>query len=143
MTDFHSQDVQAVFSAYPAQYREPLLALRALIFAVAARTAGVGPVTETLKWGQPSYLTEVTNAGTTIRLDRLGEQQIAIFFHCQTLVIDQCRGMFPSLTYSKNRAIVLNPEAPLPLDDLAACIELALTYKLRKHDQTSRLPASI
>ena len=47
------------------------MALRGLVFDTAARTAGVGGLTEALKWGQPSYLTEQTGSGTTVRIDRL------------------------------------------------------------------------
>ncbi|MGI9414318.1 MAG: hypothetical protein ACR2PM_11650 [Hyphomicrobiales bacterium] len=50
-------DVRAVFDSYPKQTRDRLLALRGLILDTAARTEGVGALEETLKWGQPSYLT--------------------------------------------------------------------------------------
>ncbi|CDG17634.1 hypothetical protein [Xenorhabdus doucetiae] len=33
---------------------------------------------------------------------------------------------------SYNRAIVLEPKNNLPIDELSICIEMALTYKLRK-----------
>ncbi|MEB7885629.1 DUF1801 domain-containing protein [Serratia fonticola] len=132
MMDFQSNDVCVAFNSYPEQGRNMLLAIRELIFAVAAKTAGVGSITETLKWGQPSYLTLETGAGTTIRLDRFGDSHVAIFFHCQTTLIDTFRTLFPELTYSKNRAIVLDPQVALPRDELILCIEMALSYKLRK-----------
>ena len=47
-----------VFDTYPDEQRWPLLEIRALIFSVAGATDGVGPLVETLKWGQPRYLTE-------------------------------------------------------------------------------------
>ena len=71
MKSFADPAVAAVFEAYPAAMRRRLLALRALVFDVAAKTEGVGRLTETLKWGQPSYLTEQTKSGTTVRIDRL------------------------------------------------------------------------
>ena len=42
-------------------------ALRSLLVEVAEDLC-VGPLTETLKWGEPAYLTEVTKAGTTVRI---------------------------------------------------------------------------
>jgi len=65
---FANADVAAVFRAYPAPLRARLLALRRLIFDTAAETDGVGPLDETLKWGQPSYLTAASRSGTTIRI---------------------------------------------------------------------------
>ena len=47
------------------------MGLRQLIFATAAETDGVGKIEERLKWGQPSYLTESSGSGTTIRIDAL------------------------------------------------------------------------
>ncbi|MDE9480186.1 DUF1801 domain-containing protein, partial [Xenorhabdus bovienii] len=70
MKEFKDDEVYSVFNHYPEQYQKILLTLRTLIFDTASKTAGVGPITETLKWGQPSYLTLETGSGTTIRLDR-------------------------------------------------------------------------
>jgi hypothetical protein len=67
------------------RYSEPvklrLLQVRDLIFAVAAETEGVGPLTETLKWGEPAYLTEASRSGTTIRLgvSKSAPDQCAVF----------------------------------------------------------------
>ncbi|KMW74681.1 hypothetical protein TI10_02630 [Photorhabdus luminescens subsp. luminescens] len=132
MKAFQSNEVHSVFNNYPEQYQKPLLMIRELIFDVASKTKGVGLITETLKWGQPSYLTLETGSGTTIRLDRFGHSYVAIFFHCQTTLVDTFRTLFPELTYSKNRAIVLDPKTDLPIDELSMCIEMSLTYKLRK-----------
>lgn len=59
-----------------------LLALRRLIFDTAKATKGVGVLQETLKWGQPSYLTPQTKSGSTIRIDRVKStaNQYAVYF---------------------------------------------------------------
>lgn len=132
MKRFKSDDVQATFNSYPEKYRQPLLIIRDLIFDVASKSKEIGDITETLKWGQPSYLTEATGSGSTVRLDRFGSSQVAIFFHCQTTLVDSFKLLFPELNYSKNRAIIFDPDRPLALDALGICIEMALTYKLRK-----------
>ncbi|WP_434776991.1 hypothetical protein [Neisseria sp. Ec49-e6-T10] len=129
--------VQAKFTAYPEQYRQPLLIIRALIFDIAGSTDGVGSITETLKWSQPSYLTEESGSGTTIRLDQFGINQITIFVHCQTTLIGSFKTLFPELHYSKNRAIVLDLNKPLPIDILSLFIEMALTYQLNKKTRTT------
>ncbi len=61
-------DVAAVFAGFPERVRRRLLEVRDLIFETAADIEGVGPLTETLKWGEPAYLTGATGSGTTIRL---------------------------------------------------------------------------
>ena len=50
---FANPAVEAVFDAYPEPARGRLMALRRLILETAAATEGVGPLEETLKWGQP------------------------------------------------------------------------------------------
>ena len=61
-------DVAAAFSGFPASVRARLLEVRDLIFETAVAIEGVGPLTETLKWGEPAYLTLATGSGSTIRL---------------------------------------------------------------------------
>jgi hypothetical protein len=57
--------VDGVFDAYPKPVKAKLLALRRLILDTAKATQGVGELEETLKWGQPSYLTTESKSGST------------------------------------------------------------------------------
>ena len=66
---FTDPHVETLFGGYPAPLRTGLMRLRELIFDVAAETDGVGELQETLKWGQPAYLTTETKSGSTIRID--------------------------------------------------------------------------
>jgi len=79
--------VDAVFSAYPRPIRAKLLALRWLIFDTAKTTKGVGALQETLKWGQPSYLTAETKSGSTIRIDQVKStaHQYAVYHICPNM----------------------------------------------------------
>lgn len=127
------EEVQAAFAKMPKKQRESLLVLRQLIFVTAKETPAVGSLLETLKWGQPAYLTEQTKSGSTIRLGLFGEDQVAIFFHCGTTLVEGFREVFGDiLAFSKNRAIVLSPDHPLPEDHLRYCIHTALTYHISK-----------
>jgi hypothetical protein len=126
--------VDAVFGGYPKPLKARLLALRRLIFDTAETTKGVGTLHETLKWGQPSYLTLETKSGSTIRIDEVksAANQYAVF-HCQTDLVETFRELYPSeLTYGGNRSIVLNAEDELPEQALRHCVALALTYHLNK-----------
>ena len=95
-----------------------------------AEDAKVGPLTETLKWGEPSFLTEATKAGTTVRLAWKPKKAevLQVLVHCQTSLIDDWRGRFPDLTFDGNRALLLPLDRALPEPDLRLCLRAALTY---------------
>ncbi len=134
MRRFGDARVAAVFKDYPPGLRARLMSLRELVFDTAAGTPGVGPLNETLKWGQPSYLTAESGSGTTVRIDRLKNcDGYAIYFHCQSGLVDQFRTIYPdTFTYEGKRAIVLAAKDRVPTRALGHCIALALTHHLRK-----------
>jgi hypothetical protein len=126
--------VEVVFARYPADVRERLTAVRALIFETAATTAGVGPLTETLKWGEPAYLTEASKSGSTIRLGWKPPGICAVYFNCKTTLVESFRAAFPeAFAFEGDRALLIGPDGPLPRAPLAQCLALALTYHSRKH----------
>ena len=126
--------VNAVFGAYPDPVKAKLLALRRLIFDTAKATKGVGALEEALKWGQPSYLTAESKSGSTIRIDQVKAEAggYAVYFHCQTDLVETFRELYPQLRYSGNRAILLDAGEKMPEAALRHCIALALTYHARK-----------
>jgi Domain of unknown function (DU1801) len=131
---FAEPAVDAIFSAYPTPVKARLLALRRLIFDIADTTEGVGALEETLKWGQPSYLTTESKSGSTIRIDQVKAEagRYAVYFHCQTDLVETFRELYPELSYSGNRAILLDAGEKLPEKALRHCVALALTYHTRK-----------
>jgi len=124
----------ALFGKYPAPVKAKLLALRRLIFETAKTIKGVGALEETLKWGQPSYLTPETGSGSTVRIDQVkpAADQVAVYFHCQTNLVETFRELYPELSYSGNRAVLLDAREKLPEAALRHCVALALTYHLRR-----------
>jgi hypothetical protein len=133
-----SREVAAVFKAYPKRVADKLLAIRQLIFDTAARTIGVGELEETLKWGQPSYLTTNSKSGSTIRIDsvKANEGYYAIYFHCQTTLVDTFRRLYPrQFTYGGNRSILFHVSDDVHAEELSHCISLALTYHLDKRSK--------
>lgn len=132
---FKDARVAAIFRTYPAPLRARLMVLRDLVFDAAAKTAGVGALQETLKWGQPSYLTAETGSGTTIGIDRVkvSEGRYAMYFHCQSGLVETFRELYPdSFVFEGKRAIVFEAEDRVPVRALRHCIGLALTHHLRK-----------
>lgn len=126
--------VAEVIDRYPAATRKALARLRGLIYEVASETDGVGRLEETLKWGQPSYLTPDSGSGTTVRIDavRNDPTKVAMFVNCQTNLVDNYRDLYPHLSYDGNRAVRFSVDAPLPDAELRHVLALALTYHRRK-----------
>jgi Domain of unknown function (DU1801) len=132
---FENPQVAALFENYPGQIKAKLLALRQWIFDVAAETEGVGEIEETLKWGQPAYLTTESKSGSLIRIDQIKSQpgKYAMYFHCQTTLVDTFKEMFAdSFRFEKNRAIVFDLADEIAEASLRRCIALALTYHQHK-----------
>jgi hypothetical protein len=134
MTPFQSAAVAQAYDAFPPVIRRKLLVLRELVFRTAASTEGVGELEETLKWGEPAYLTPATRSGSTVRLGwkKARPLEYALYFNCQTTLVDTFRTLFPKeLRFEGNRAIVLLEADSVPTQALRFCIAAALTYHLR------------
>jgi hypothetical protein len=126
--------VAEVLSRYPEAVRARLLEIREVIFATAAQTEGVGPLTETLKWGEPAYLTETSKSGSTVRLGttRSAPGECAVLFNCNTTLVDTFRTHFADVfAFEGNRALIVPTAGPLPEKPLVLCLRGALTYHRR------------
>lgn len=126
--------VAAAFEAFPDLPRGRLLEVRRLIFAIAAANQAIGPLTETLKWGEPAYLTEATKSGSTIRLGwkATAPDDCAILFNCRTTLVESFEAQFPGVfRVQGTRAILLHVAGPLPDPPLGECLDMALTYHQR------------
>lgn len=131
MTPFQNPAVAQAFEAFPPAVRRKLLRLRELIFSTAAATPGVGEIEETLKWGEPAYLTSQSKSGSTVRLGwkKARPTQYAMYFNCQTTLVESFRTLFPNdFRFEGNRALVFDETARVPTDALGHCIGAALTY---------------
>lgn len=125
-------DVAAAFAAFAAPERAALMRLRELIFEVAAQTDGIGPLQETLKWGQPAYLTPTTKSGTTIRLGSANPGEVALYTHCQSSVIsDFAAHAGDGHRIEGNRGVHLAIDNDLDHPALRQLIRSALTYHQR------------
>lgn len=125
-------DVASVFDSYPRPVRDDLLRLRRLIFRTAAELDGVSPIDETIKWGQPAYLTSTTRTGSTIRIGPTppgSSHGYGMYFICRTSLVDTFQHLFGDLfDYEPNRALLFKTGNPIPEDEIQECVALALTY---------------
>ena len=123
--------VEQAIADFPAKVRARALELRERILSTAAETDDVGPLRETLKWGEPSYLTDASKSGTTIRISWQAKNpgEIGLCVHCQATLVDGWRERYSDeLTFDGNRRVVFPVDAPLPGATLTECIADALTY---------------
>jgi hypothetical protein len=130
---FQSKAVADTVAGYPPAARRKLMQLRALILATAV-TAEVGEIEETLKWGEPAYLTP-SKSGSTLRIawKPAKPDQVGVYFNFQTDLGESFRRQFPhDFAFEGNRAITFNIADEIQSDKLAICIAAALTYHRRK-----------
>jgi len=107
--------------------------LKNLIHRVAEGTPEIGPLEESLKWGEQSFTPAKRNVGSSVRIAQRSDGGLALMFICHTNLVDEFRDLYPdALTYEGNRAILLGADAAPNRQALEHCIALALTYKLRK-----------
>lgn len=124
-------DIAAYLRERPEELHAPILALRRLVFQTAAEDARIGPLVETLKWGEPAYLTQVSGAGTTLRLGwkRVLPGHFGMFFNCRTRVSDQIKQIFPdTFTFDGTRGLLFRVGEEVPQNEVKVCIGLVLTY---------------
>lgn len=121
------------FNSYPEHIRPKLDTLRALVLKTANQIEGLTTLEETLKWGEPSYLTQ---KGSTIRMNWTIKkpEQYALYFKCTSRLVDTFKVLFgDTFKYETTRALVFDLEESLPVAELQTCIRLALTYHSVKH----------
>ena len=89
-------EVAAVFNSYPKKIQSKLMFLRQLIFDTAASSEEIGEIEETLKWGEPSYLTSKSKSGSTIRIawKESKKEQYSIFFKCTANLVQHSKRDF-------------------------------------------------
>ena len=142
MTPFQHMAVEARFASFPPHVKPKLLALRELVLKTATETLGPGEVEETLKWGEPAYVTK-NKTGSTVRMDWKAKSPTtyALYFNCQTNLVEGFRRMFPrDFQFEGNRALVFQLHGDLPVDAVAFCVAASLTYHV-KHSKAARRAA--
>ena len=121
------------FESYPSFIRNKMYSLRKLVIQTAKEIDGLNVLEETLKWGEPSY---ITKNGTTIRMDWKDSRpdEYAMYFHCQTKLVDTFREIYgDKFKFEGNRAIVFNRDEKIAENELKHCISIALNYHKVKH----------
>jgi len=128
--------VNEVFANYPDFVRGKLQHLRELVIETAEEIEGVTVLEETLKWGEPSF---VTKNGSTLRIDwkEKTPDQYAMYFQCTSRLVDTFRLVFDhKFQYDGKRAIVFQLNQKIPEMELKECIKASLIYHSVKEQLT-------
>ncbi len=108
-----------------------MLQVRELIFATAAAHHDVGKLSETLKWGEPAYLTDEACSGGAISSAASRTRARRHPVQLPDDGGDRLRGRFTvQFEYGRARALLLPLSGALPKLGLTVCLSLALTYHL-------------
>jgi hypothetical protein len=125
--------VEVVFKNYPKEVKQKMLQLRKLVLKTASEIEGLEKLEETLKWGEPSF---VTKHGSTLRMDwkEKAPDQYALYFKCTSKLVPTFKTVFTDkFNFEKNRAILFKLNEEIPQAELKQCIKMSLTYHKIKH----------
>ena len=126
--------VNTVFANYPEFVRDKMLSLRELVIETAEEISDLVVLEETLKWGEPSF---VTKNGSTLRMDwkEKTPDQYQMYFKCTSRLVETFKMVFGDLfEYEKNRAIIFQLDQEIPVTELKKCIRATLMYHKVKKD---------
>lgn len=129
-----NENVELAYNRFSKPIRTRLLRIRELIYDVAGNDQNIGEITETLKWGEPSYLTQASKSGTTIRLSQVKDRPnyCGIYVHCQTSLIEEFRNAFGTeFEFSGNRAVLIAANSDMNNDLVKMFLKNALTYHIK------------
>lgn len=128
-----SPEVELVFKNYPGSVRKKILNLRRILIEAANEIEEIKNLEETLKWGEPSYLTK---NGSTIRIDwkKKTPDEYAMYFKCTSKLVTTFKEVFKSnFKFEGTRAILFKMNDNIPEAALKKCIVAGLTYHKVKH----------
>lgn len=118
---------------YPDNIRDKMRYLRSLIRET-AQEMEISSLEETLKWGEPSFLTK---HGSTLRMDWKAKtpDQYALYFKCTSRLVETFKVVHShTFKYEGKRAIVFGIEQLIPVSEVKQCIEATLQYHQVKED---------
>ncbi|WP_044205721.1 DUF1801 domain-containing protein [Flammeovirga sp. OC4] len=121
-------EVLHIFENYPDAVKPQMYQLRTLVLETAQEIESIDILEETLKWGEPSY---ITKHGSTLRMDWKTKKphQYALYFQCSSRLVETFQSVFGStFQYEGKRAIVFDLDQKIPVPEIKACIKATLQY---------------
>lgn len=123
-------------TTWPTRAQEAFSTLRALCHATADELE-IGPLEESLKWGQPAWRPTKPNTGSTLRVmwHENTPDLLSLYVGCKTDLAARMRDIYPDLPQNDGRRhIAIRLSDPLPLDAMSHLASMTFAYhKSRKH----------
>ncbi len=126
-------EVERIFKNYPDFVRDKMLVLRKTVIDAAKETDGLTYLEETLRWGEPGYISKY---GSTIRMDWKPKtpDQYAMYFQCTSRLVPTFKMVFNDVfEFEGKRAIIFRLNKEIPVGALKICVKAALMYHKVKH----------
>lgn len=120
--------VNDTFANYPDLVRYKMQLLREFVTETAEEMQDVNVLKETLKWGEPSFLTK---HGSKLRMDwkEKSPDQYAMYFQCKSRLVNTFRLVFNyKFQYEGKRTIIFQMNQKIPELELKECIKASLKY---------------
>ncbi|WP_299768522.1 hypothetical protein [uncultured Tateyamaria sp.] len=119
---------------WPDEAQTHFLRLRSIVHDVAT-SADIGPLDESLKWGQPAWRPKRPRVGSTLRVDwsPTTPNRLMAFVDCKTDLAAQMDNRFPQQFHNDGRrALGFDLDAPLDEDAVWQLAHITLTYHRAK-----------
>jgi hypothetical protein len=129
-----SPEFETKLTSYPDVVRDKMLHLRKLVEETAEEVSEITELEETLKWGEPSFLTK---DGSTLRMDwkEKTPDQYQMYFKCTSRLVETFKIVFGNqFDYEKSRAIIFKLDQEVPTNEIKKCIKATLMYHKVKDD---------
>lgn len=128
-----TEQVAQVIKHYPPKAKSVFNDVRKIVISAAKESGGLDNTTETLKWGEPSYLAD---GGSTVRMKWTEKEpdQFSLYFNCNSILVETFKELYQDeFTFDGHRAISFPLSAKLPDAALKHCIIMSMQYhKLKK-----------
>jgi hypothetical protein len=120
----------SVVTPWSDQARATLWACRNIFFDV-AQDAGIGPLDETLKWGQPAWRPRRARTGSTLRMGWSAAKpaHLLLFVDCKTDLASRMRDLYPEMVENDGRRqMAVDLDHPLPEQAIAHLAQMTFCY---------------
>jgi hypothetical protein len=109
------------------------------LFHDVAKARGVGPLAESLKWGQPAWRPRRPRTGSTLRMDWSAQtpDRLNLYVDCKTDLARRLSELHPECPFNDGqRQLAFDLAAPLPDGAIAALAGMTFCYHLDRRPQT-------
>ncbi|MBO6792556.1 MAG: hypothetical protein JJ895_01505 [Balneolaceae bacterium] len=122
-------DIKPIIERYPDNVKTRFIEFKELLLNTASALEDVTKIDEDIKWGEPSYM---SNIGSPVRFgwSEKRSDQFRIHFICSTNLVETFHRVYPDLfLFDGNRGLIFDPDKSLESEPLNNCLKMALRYK--------------